>query len=211
MATLYSRPEKQLDQLPGTDHLGDQVEDHHHQRRQRGHRPYARVETIRGDVRESEAAEVTQSFSHQEEDDRPAGKERHHVDVGVVAAAESHRRETEQGCRRHIVAGNCQTVLEAGDAAAGGIEVGGGLGAAGCPVGDAHGHGHEDQEHDDRVPVGGLCLDFALQGGARGNGQAGESQQGECRCKSLAHFVSFCASLMISAVRSSNSPLARRT
>jgi hypothetical protein len=203
--------EEQLDQLPGTDHLGDQVEDHHHQRRDRGHRPHlALVEPIRGDVGKGEPAQVAQPLGHQEEDDRPAGEERQHVDVGVVARGVGHRRQAEQGCRRHVVAGDRQAVLETGDAAAGGIEVGSGLGAAGRPVGDPHGHRDEDQEHDDRVPVGGLLGARCIHG-RPGKSQAGEDEQGECRCQSMHHSFSFWASLIRSAVRSSNSPLALRT
>jgi hypothetical protein len=203
--------EEQLDQLPRADHLRDQVEDHHDQRRDRRHRPYlALVEPIRGDVGEGEAAEVAQPFGHQEQDDRPAGEEGHHVDVGVVARAVGHGGQTEQGGRRHVVAGDRHAVLETGDAATGGIEVGRGLGAAGCPVGDPHGHRDEDQEHDDRVPVGGLLGARCIHRRA-GKSQAGDQDQGESGSQSMHHSFSFWASLIRSAVRSSNSPLARRT
>jgi hypothetical protein len=183
--------EEQLDQLASANHLGDQVEDNDHQRGDRRHRPYlALIKSVRGDVGKGEPAQVAQPLGHQEKNDRPASKERQHVDVGVVACGVGHRRQPEQGCRRHVVAGDRQPVLETGDAAASGIEVGSGLGAAGRPVGDAHGHRDEDQEHDDRVPVGGL-LGAGCIHGRPGKSQAGEEEQGDCRCQSMHHSFSF--------------------
>ena len=183
--------EEQLDQLPGTDHLRDQVEDDHHQRRNRGHRPHlALVKPIRGNVGKGETAQVAQALGHQEQDDRPAGEEGQHVDIAVVARGVGHRRQPEQGCRRHVVAGDRQPVLETGDAAASGIKVGSGLGAAGRPVGDAHGHRDEDQEHDDRVPVGGL-LGAGCIHRRPGKSQAGEEEQGDRRGQSMHHSFSF--------------------
>ncbi|EXI69785.1 MAG: hypothetical protein AW08_00278 [Candidatus Accumulibacter adjunctus] len=202
--------EEQLDQLPGANHLGDQVEDDHDQRRDRRHRPHrSLVEPVRGDVGEGETAEIAQSLRHQEEDDRPAREEGEHVDVGVVALAVGHRRQPKQRRCRHVVAGDRQAVLEAGDAAAGGVEVSGRLGAAGRPLGDEQRQRHEDQEHDDRVPVGrllGCRLDCR-----RGVRQAGDAGEGQGCQGARDHFPSFCASLISSWVRSSNSPLARRT
>jgi hypothetical protein len=124
------KAEEQLDQLAGTDHLGDQVEADHGQRGNRGHGAHlALVEAVGGDVGEGELAQVAQAFGHQEQDDRPAGEEGQHVDVAVVALGVDHGGQTEQGGSRHVVAGNGQAVLETGDAAAGRVEVSGRLGA----------------------------------------------------------------------------------
>jgi hypothetical protein len=53
--------EQQLDQLAGTDHLGDQVEGHHHQRAAGGEGAHRRLlEAERGHVGEGELAQVAQ-------------------------------------------------------------------------------------------------------------------------------------------------------
>ncbi len=120
------KTEEQLDQLAGTDHLGDQIEADDGQRRDRGHRAHlALVEAVGGNVGEGELAQVAQAFGHQEQDDRPAGEEGQHVDVAVVALGIDHGGQTEQRGRRHVVAGNGQAILETGDAAAGRVEVSG--------------------------------------------------------------------------------------
>jgi hypothetical protein len=202
--------EEQLDQLARADHLRQQVEADHGQRRDRGHGPHlALVEAVGGDVGEGELAEVAQAFGHQEQDDRPAGEEGQHVDVAIVALGVHHRRQAEERRRRHVVAGDRQAVLEAGNAAAGGIEVGGRLGPAGRPVGDPHGQSHEDQEHDDGVPVGRLLLGRA--DGVGGEGKRGKAEQRE-RGDDLPHYLfSFHASRMRSWVIASNSLFARMT
>ena len=116
--------EQQLDQLAGADHLRDQVEGDGDQRAGRRHgADRRRLQTIGGDVGEGEAAEVAQRLGHQEHDDRPADEEADRVDQAVVAGAEHQRRNAEERGRRHVVAGDRQAVLEAGDAAAGGVEV----------------------------------------------------------------------------------------
>jgi hypothetical protein len=126
MATAYPvvQAEQQLDQLAGADHLRDQVERHHHQRA--GGREGADrglLEAVGGDVGEGELAEVAQLLGHQEGDDRPADQEADRVDQAVVAVGHHRRGNAQERGRRHVVAGDRQAVLEAGDAAAGGVEV----------------------------------------------------------------------------------------
>src|SRR5690606_32632413 len=58
------------------------------------------------------------------------------------------------GCRGDVVTGDRQAILETGDTAAGGVEVGCGLGLARGPPGDGHGASDEQQEHDDGFGVG---------------------------------------------------------
>ena len=111
-----------------------------------------------GDVGEGELAEVAQPLGHQEGDDRPADQEADRVDQAVEAADHHRGRDAEEGCRRHVVAGDRQAVLEAGDAAAGGVEVGRRLGLGGGPLGDEQRADDEDGEHADGGPVGRLLL-----------------------------------------------------
>jgi hypothetical protein len=116
--------EQQLDQLAGADHLRDQVERHHHQRaggRERADRGL--LEAVGGHVGEGELAEVAQLLGHQEGDHRPANQEADRVDQAVVAVGHHRCGNAQERGRRHVVAGDRQAVLEAGDAAAGGVEV----------------------------------------------------------------------------------------
>ena len=138
------QPEQQLDQLPRADHLRDQVEQHHRQRAERREQPHRRLrEAERGDVGEGVAAEVAEPLGQQEQDDRPADQEAGRVDQPVIAVGEDLRRDAEEGGRRHVVAGDRQAVLEAGDAAAGRVEIGRGLGPPRRPAGDAQRQQHE--------------------------------------------------------------------
>ena len=207
--------EQQLDQLAGTHHLGDQVERHHDQRarsRQRANRRL--LETVRGHVGEGVLAEVAELFRDQEQNDRPADQEADRVDQAVKAGTVDQRRDTEERSGRHVVAGNREAVLEAGDTAAGGVEVLRRLGLGSGPVGDAQRSRDEQQEHDDGGPVGLGLLDgtgdrVGSQGSA-GNGKGGSGKargRRECCCSALHYFVSS----MIWRFNSSNSELARRT
>ena len=208
--------EEQLDQLTGTDHLRHQVEAHHGQRTDRGHGAHlALVEAVGGDVGEGELAQVTQALSHQEQDDRPADEEGQHVDVGIDTLHVQHRGQTEQRRRRHIVACDRKTVLEAGDASACGVEVGRRFRATGRPVGNTEGQQHEHEEHRDRVQVERLLLRRLHCGAGREDrGRNGEREQTDAYARQalgVHHFSAFHPALTISWLMSSNSPLARRT
>jgi hypothetical protein len=154
--------EQQLDQLAGADHLGDEVEG---TTTSVPDAAKTRIgvwsEAEGGDVGEGELAEVAQAFGEQEGHDRPADEKADRVDQAVEAAHHHRGRDAEERRRRHVVAGDRQAVLEAGDAAAGGVEVGGRLGAAGRPLGDEERADDERREHADRGPVGRLLLGLA--------------------------------------------------
>ena len=137
--------EQQLDQLARTDHLGDQVERHHDQRA-RGREDADRrlLEAEGRHVGEGELAQVAQPLGHQEGDDRPADQEADRVDQAVEAAGHHRGGDAQERGRRHVVAGDRQAVLEAGDAAAGGVEVGRALGLGRRPFGDEQRAHHED-------------------------------------------------------------------
>jgi hypothetical protein len=127
------------------------------------------------------------------------------------------RRDPEERGRRHVVAGDRQAVLEAGDAAAGGVEVGRRLGLGGGPFRDEQRHHDEGAEHADRGPVGGLLGGLAEvgTGGVDRSGYAEQRAQGQqaagvvAQCGSdAAHFSTAFAT---AAVRSSYSLFARLT
>src|SRR5574343_1878654 len=202
------QPEQQLDQLAGADHLDDQVEADHGQRTDGGKGADAvLVEAVGGDVGEGELAQVAQALSHQEQDDRPADEEAHGVDEAIVALEVHHRGQTKQGRRRHVVASAGQAVLEAGDTAAGGVEVSRRLGLAGRPLGDAERGQHEDHEHGDGADIDRLLLDAF--NGRSGQGELGDGEQdaGRQGRKGAFHWR---ASRRICSLRASNSLLARR-
>ncbi len=200
--------EQQLDQLAGTDHLRDQVEGHHDQRAECREQTDLRLaEAIGRHVGEGELAQVAQAFSHQEQDDRPTDEEADGVDQAVIAAGVDQRGNAQEGRRRHEVAGNRQTILEAGDAAAGSVVVSGRGVALGRPLGDAHGEHDEHHEHDDGGVIGGLLLNFA--GNSIGEQRGRDCQQQGSHQETQDHY--FCASLRISWLMRSNSPLARCT
>ena len=208
------QPEQQLDQLAGTDHLHDQVEAHHRQRANGRHgADFALVQPVGGDVGKGELAQVAKAFGHQKQDDGPADKEGNHEQIAVVAVGEHQRGQAEQGGRRHVVASHRQAILKAGDAAACGVEVRRGLGAAGRPVGDAQRHADKHGEHDDGRNVERLLLrDFhrasshCRAGGAQGQQASGQLQKGF-----LHHFFAFMDSRNSASVSASNSELARMT
>jgi hypothetical protein len=109
---------------------------------------------------------------------------------------EHQARNTEEGRRRHVVAGNRQAVLETGDAAAGGVEVGRGLGLGRRPLGDPQGDADENAEHHDGGPVGGLLLCVAEVGtGGQGPPAASSPSCGQSSYVVVADHLE--ASLMI--------------
>jgi hypothetical protein len=72
----------------------------------------------------------------------------------VVADQGDGAGDAEERGGGHVVAGDRQAVLEAGEGAAAGVEVGGVLGLPAGPDGDAEGRGDEDREQaDDQGPV----------------------------------------------------------
>ena len=155
---------QRVQQLPRPDRLADQIPDHDDERADGGHRANrALLQPERGDVGVGELAEIAQPLRDQEQDDRPADQPAHREDEAVEAVEVDQRGDAEERRRRHVVAGDGHPVLEAGDAAPGGVEIGRRLGALRRPVGDAQGDGDEDDEHDDRVPV-----DRHLRGRATG-------------------------------------------
>ncbi|MCY1344008.1 hypothetical protein D9M69_300350 [compost metagenome] len=173
--------EQQLDQLAGADHLQQQVAaDHGERAAGRQHPDPALVEAEGDDVGEGVAAQVAQALGHQEGEHRPADEEAGDVDETVVALGEHQAGKPQQGGGRHVVAGDRQAVLQAADAAAGGIEVVGRLGTPRRPPGDQQGRHHEHQEHGDGMQVDGLRGAGAGAGQGGQGGQAGGDGTGGC-------------------------------
>ncbi|MNY16082.1 hypothetical protein D3C86_1493290 [compost metagenome] len=156
---MVFQAEQQLDQLPRPDHLHHEVEADHRQRTECGERAHAvLVQPERRNVGEGEAAQVAQPLRHQEGDDRPAHEEADGVDQAVIAIGEDCRRNAEKRGRRHVVASNCQAVLESGDAAATGVESGCRF-CLGCrPFGNEQRANDEHGKHANCRPVGRLPL-----------------------------------------------------
>jgi hypothetical protein len=190
--------EQHLDQLTGADHLGDHVESHDDQRTGGGKAAHRRLrEAIGSHVGKGELAQVAQTLGHQEGDHRPADQPADREDQAVKAVGEHQTGDPEEGRRGHVVTGNRQTVLKAGNATAGGVEVGRRLGLRRGPLGDPQGNRDEDGEHRNRHPVGRLFRGVAEVGTGSENPAGG--QQAESQAKDVAsgfadHFL--LASLM---------------
>ena len=145
-----------VQQLPCPHRLSDQVPDHHNQRADGGHRPdRALLQSERGHVGVGELAQVAQTFRDQEQDDRPSNQPANRVDQAIEAIEVHQRGDAQKRRRRHVVAGNGHSVLQAGDAAPGGVEIGCRLRPLRRPVGDHQGYGDEDDKHNNGVPVDG--------------------------------------------------------
>ncbi len=141
--------QQQGDQRARADHLGEQVEDRDHDGGDAGrgaHRPLAHPEGQH--VGHRVAAGVAQRFGDQQQGDQPGHQEADGVEEAVVAEQRDGAGDAEEGRGGHVVAGDGQAVLEAGEAPAAGVEVGGVLGLAAGPDRDAQ--GGEDEEAEQR-------------------------------------------------------------
>ena len=152
---LVGDPEEELDEVPGADHLGDQVEGHDGERPEGGRDADRDLPEPEGDhVGEGVAAEVAQRLGDQEHHDGPPDQEADRVDEAVEPGQGHEARDPEEAGRAHVVAGEGEAVLQAGHGAAGRVEVLGAHRAAGGPEGDPEGHRHEEEEPEDGGRVG---------------------------------------------------------
>ena len=199
--------EQKFDQFACANHLGDQIQRHHHQRTAGGENANrALLQAIRSHVSKGETPQVAQAFGDQEQNDRPAHQEAERVDQTIVAGGVHQRGDPKERRGRHKVARNRQPVLETGNIAARGVVIVTGTNAFRRPISDIQGQHHENQEHDNRLPVGWLALNLA------GNGICGVCRKGKCggkRRQDSLHdaFTSRSTALL----RRSNSPFARQT
>ena len=154
-------------------------------------------------------AQVAQALGHQESNDRPADQKTNRIDQSVVAGRHHGGGNSQKGRGRHVVAGNRQAILEAGDAATAGVEVSGRLGLGRGPLGNEKREDHEYGEHADGHPVGGLLVHLPeVSASSLSRGCCEQCRQGGEELESSLHLE---ASFRISAVRRSYSPLARLT
>lgn len=154
-----------------TGHLGQQVEDRDDDRgRTGGGTDGALAHPVGEDVAHGVAAGVAERFGDQEQGDEPGDEETDGVEEAVVSEEGDGARDAQEGRRGHVVAGDREPVLEAGELAAARVEVGGALGLAARPHGDEEGrHDEGGEQGDDQWPVlarafGGGELDGRIEG-----------------------------------------------
>ncbi|CNU04459.1 Uncharacterised protein [Salmonella enterica subsp. enterica serovar Bovismorbificans] len=88
---------QQLNQFTRADHLRDQIQRDHHQgttRRENTNRTL--FQAIRGHVGKGVATKVTQAFSNQEQDNRPADQEAERVNQPVITGGKHQRGNAEK-------------------------------------------------------------------------------------------------------------------
>ena len=203
-----------VQQLPRPHRLSDQVPDHHDERADRGHRAdRTLLQSERGHVGVGELAQVAQPLRDQEQDDRPPDQPAHRVDQAIEAVEVHQRGDAQKRRRRHVVAGNGHPVLEAGDAASGGVEIGRRLGPLRRPVGDHQGDGNEDDEHHHRVPIDGRLRRRGGRriGGAKPSWAASSAAEANSAGEHGLHGSHLAASWMISRMSGSKVLLALYT
>ena len=156
MATASSvvEAEQQPDQIAGADHLRDQIERHHRQRPdRRGHAHRRLPQPKRDDVGEGVFAEIAQRLGDQKHHHRPADQESDRVDQAVEPGERDQAGNAKKARRAHVVAGQRESVLQTGNAAAGGIEMVGTACASGGNVGERQRDGDDNQEAGNRDEV----------------------------------------------------------
>ena len=149
---------QRLDQRARADHLRDEVDQDDRQRAGRGDDPRGALAQAEGQhVGERVLARVAHALGEEQQHRDERDDRGHQADEGVDAEQEDQAGEAEEGRGGHVVARDRPAVLEAGDAAAGGVEVGCAARALGGPVGDAEGDGEDDAEDGERqdLEVGG--------------------------------------------------------
>ena len=142
-----------LDQHAGPDHLRGQVEGGHGDRRDRADDAcLLRVVAIGEDVRQRVLADIPARLGdhqqHGDVGDQPA----HRVHEAVVTVERDQAGDAEERRRRQVVTRNRPAILQAGNAAAGRVEVRGCLDALGRHVGDVHRHGDDGAEDEEGQP-----------------------------------------------------------
>ena len=155
-----------------------------------------RIVAVGEDVGQRVLADVAAGLGdhqqHGDVGDQPA----HRVHEAVVAPDRDQARDAEERRRRQVVAGDRPAVLQAGDAAAGGVEVGGALDALGGEVGDEHRQCDdraEDQEGEPAPLVGDRAL-RERRGGDGGRPAARTPNAMRDRCVHFVTSVAFSAS-----------------
>ena len=168
---LVGDADQKRHQLACTDHLCGQVEGGYGDGGDGGEGAHRLGRGPEGeDVTQGVLAGVAARLGHDQEHGDVGHQPADRVHEPVVAVERDQAGNTQEGGRRHVVAGDGPAVLGAGDAAACGVEVGSGLGLLGGPDDDAHGDGDDDGEHADGDGLVGLELPLLGCGGGRGRG-----------------------------------------
>jgi hypothetical protein len=116
------------------------------------------VEPERGHVREGVEAQVAQPFGDQEQHDRPSREKTDGIEHAIESGRVHQGGDAEEGGGGEKVACDGEAVLQRRDAAAGRVEIGGGLGLVRRTPRDEKARCNEQQEHrqGDAVGSGGM-------------------------------------------------------
>ena len=150
LARVALDAQQQGHQRARADHLGQQVEDRHdHGRDTRGSAHRALMHPERQRVGHRVLAGVAQQLGDQQQGDQPGDQEADGVQEPVVARQRDDAGDAEERRRRHVVTPDRDAVLDSGEAATAGVEVGGRLGVLAGPQGDRKGqHDERDEQQD---------------------------------------------------------------
>ena len=136
-----------VDQQARAHHLGDQVEAGHREGAQRrGRTSGLLVHAEREHVGDRVLARVAHPLGEEEQHRQERDQEADRVQEPVESEQEDQAGDAQERRRRHVVAGDGETVLCAADAASRGPEVGGRCRAPRGPVGDAKGDPEDHPE-----------------------------------------------------------------
>ena len=135
---LVGDADQKRHQLAGADHLGGQVEGGDGNRRDGGHgADRLRIGAEGEDITQGVLAGVAARLGHDQEHGDVGHQPADRVHEPVIPVQGDHPGNPQERGGGHVVAGNGPAVLGAGDAAAGGVEVGGRLRVLGGPDNDA--------------------------------------------------------------------------
>lgn len=145
---LAGAAEEQRDEASRADHLRHQVQHGHGDGGGAGGDAHRPLPHPCGDhVGEREPAAVADQFGDQEEHHQPGHEEAHRVEHAVVADEGDESGDTEEGCGRHVVAGEGKTIFHRREETVARVELlGGALAVAAHPGGDDQGDGDERAE-----------------------------------------------------------------
>src|SRR5690606_35766564 len=144
--------QKQFDDPAGPDQLGDHVEGGDRQGAQRRRRTDRfGLHPVGQHVGDRVPSRVAKGFRHDQEHDEIGDQPADGIEEAVITEQGDQSRDPEEGGGAHVIPGDGDAVLPAADGPARRVEVGGGPGAFGGPIGDIQGDGYDDaEEHESR-------------------------------------------------------------
>ena len=124
LARLVGDAEQERDEPARTRHLGQQVEEHHRERGQRGGQPdRPLLQAERQHVGHGELAGVAQQLGDEQQRHEPGDEEADGVQEAVVPVDGDRARDAQEARRGQVVAGDRRAVLRAREVTAARIEV----------------------------------------------------------------------------------------